>query len=95
MATERCEIDLQSDKIKKHLLGRYQNIGIDVYETEPPLPAAHALLAAPKAWGNARVVLSAKKKGAEVLAPIDAATAQLQLIFSLLLTISLFVASVI
>lgn len=54
-----------------------------------------ALLAAPKAWQNARTVLSAKKKGAEVLGPVDAATAQLQLIFSLLLTISLFVAAVI
>lgn len=53
------------------------------------------LLAVPKAWSNARTVLSAKKSGVEVLAPIDAATAQLQLIFSLLLTISLFVASVI
>ena len=52
-----------------------------------------ALLAAPKAWQNARIVLSAKEKGAEVLAPIDAATAQLQLMFSLLLTVSLFVAS--
>ena len=49
----------------------------------------------PKAWQNARTVLSAKKKGVQVLAPVDAATAQLQLIFSLLLTISLFVASVI
>ena len=54
-----------------------------------------ALLAAPKAWKNARTVLSAKKKGVEVLAPIDAETAQLQLIFSLLLTISLFVAAAI
>jgi 1,4-dihydroxy-2-naphthoate octaprenyltransferase len=53
------------------------------------------LLAIPKAWQNARTVLSAKKKGVQVLAPVDAATAQLQLIFSLLLTISLFVASVI
>ena len=53
------------------------------------------LLAVPKAWSNARTVLSAKKSGVEVLAPIDAATAQLQLIFSLLLTISLFVASVV
>jgi 1,4-dihydroxy-2-naphthoate octaprenyltransferase len=51
------------------------------------------LLAVPKAWQNARTVLSAKKKGAQVLAPVDAATAQLQLIFSLLLTISLFVAA--
>ena len=53
------------------------------------------LLAIPKAWQNARTVLSAKKKGVQVLAPVDAATAQLQLIFSLLLTVSLFVASVI
>lgn len=52
------------------------------------------LLAAPKAWRNARTVLSAKKKGVEVLAPVDAETAQLQLIFSLLLAVSLFVASV-
>ena len=51
------------------------------------------LLAVPKAWQNARAVLSAKKKGEEVLAPIDAATAQLQLMFSLLLAVSLFVAS--
>ena len=51
------------------------------------------LLAAPKAWQNARIVMSAKKKGAEVLAPIDAATAQLQLIFSLLLAVSLFAAA--
>lgn len=53
------------------------------------------LLAAPKAWQNARIVMSAKKKGAEVLAPIDAATAQLQLIFSLLLAVSLFAAAII
>ena len=53
------------------------------------------LLAAPKAWQNARIVMSAKKKGAEVLAPIDAATAQLQLIFSLLLAVSLFAATLI
>ena len=52
------------------------------------------LLAAPKAWKNARAVLSAKKKGTGVLAPIDAETAQLQLIFSLLLAVSLFVAAV-
>ena len=54
-----------------------------------------SLLAAPKAWKNARTVLSAGKKGVEVLAPVDAETAQLQLIFSLLLTISLFMASAI
>ena len=53
------------------------------------------LLAAPKAWQNARIVMSAKKKGAEVLASIDAATAQLQLIFSLLLAVSLFAAAII
>lgn len=53
-----------------------------------------ALLAAPKAWKNAHTVLSAKKKGTELLAPIDTETAQLQLIFSLLLTISLFIAAV-
>lgn len=53
------------------------------------------LLAAPTAWQNARTVLSVRKKGVEVLASVDAATAQLQLIFSLLLAVSLFVASVI
>lgn len=53
------------------------------------------LLAVPKAWQNARTVLSAKEKGAEVLGPVDAGTAQLQLIFSLLLTVSLFVATLV
>lgn len=59
-----------------------------------PIYSLVVLLAAPKAWKNARAVLSAKKKGSEVLATIDADTAQLQLIFSLLLAVSLFVASV-
>lgn len=59
-----------------------------------PIYSLVVLLAAPKAWKNARAVLSAKKKGSEVLAMIDADTAQLQLIFSLLLAVSLFVASV-
>lgn len=60
-----------------------------------PWTSLIVLLAAPKAWQNARIVMSAKKKGAEVLAPIDAATAQLQLIFSLLLAVSLFAATLI
>lgn len=51
------------------------------------------LLAAPKAWKVARIVLGAKKKGTGVLASIDAETAQLQLVFSLLLAGSLFVAA--
>ena len=51
------------------------------------------LLALPKAWKCARVVLDSPKKGMETLAMHDAATSQLQLIFSLLLAVSLFVAA--
>lgn len=53
-----------------------------------------ALLAFPKARANALAVRKARKEGVEKLGMMDAATAQLQLIFSLLLTISLFVAAV-
>lgn len=49
------------------------------------------LLALPKAWKCARVVLDSPKKGMETLVMHDAATSQLQLMFSLLLAVSLFV----
>ncbi len=52
------------------------------------------LLAFPKARANALVVRKARKQGTESLSMMDAATAQLQLIFSLLLAMSLFVAAV-
>lgn len=51
------------------------------------------LLALPKAWSNTRTMWSARKEGIKNIAPLDEATAQLQLIFSLLLAISLFTAS--
>ena len=50
-------------------------------------------LALPKAWQCARTVLNVKKTGLEPIAMFDAATSQLQLIFSLLLAASLFVAA--
>ena len=49
------------------------------------------LFALPKAWKCARVVLDSPKKGMETLNMMDAATSQLQLMFSLLLAVSLFV----
>ena len=51
------------------------------------------LFALPKAWRCARVVLDSPKKGMETLVMHDAATSQLQLLFSLLLAVSLFVAA--
>ena len=53
------------------------------------------LLALPKAWKCARVVLDSPKKGMETLNMMDAATSQLQLMFSLLLAVSLFVGAAI
>ena len=50
-------------------------------------------LALPKAWQRARTVLNVKKTGLEPIAMFDAATSQLQLMFSLLLAASLFVAA--
>lgn len=50
-------------------------------------------LALPKAWQCARTVLNVKKTGLEPIAMFDAATSQLQLMFSLLLAASLFVAA--
>ena len=49
------------------------------------------LLAFPKARANARTVRNARKQGSEALNMMDAATSQLQLMFSLLLAVSLFV----
>lgn len=51
------------------------------------------LLALPKAWQCARTVLNVKKTGLEPIAMFDAETSQLQLMFSLLLATSLFVAA--
>ncbi len=53
------------------------------------------LFALPKAWKCARVVLDSPKKGMETLVMHDAATSQLQLMFSLLLAASLFVGAAI
>ncbi len=53
------------------------------------------LFALPKAWKCARVVLDSPKKGMETLVMHDAATSQLQLMFSLLLAVSLFVGAAI
>lgn len=53
------------------------------------------LFALPKAWKCARVVLDSPKKGMETLNMMDAATSQLQLMFSLLLAVSLFVGAAI
>lgn len=55
-----------------------------------PIYSVITLLALPKAWSNSRIMLSARKKGIENIAPLDEATAQLQLVFSLLLAVSLF-----
>ena len=51
------------------------------------------LLALPKAWQCARTVLNVKKTGLEPIAMFDAATSQLQLMFSVLLAASLFAAA--
>jgi len=53
------------------------------------------LLAFPKARANARTVRNARKQGSEALNMMDAATSQLQLMFSLLLAVSLFVGAAI
>lgn len=53
------------------------------------------LFALPKAWKCARIVLDSPKKGMETLVMHDAATSQLQLMFSLLLAVSLFVGAAI
>ena len=51
------------------------------------------LLALPKAWQCARTVLNVKNTGLEPITMFDAATSQLQLMFSLLLAASLFAAA--
>ena len=58
-----------------------------------PWHSVIVLFALPKAWRCARVVLDSPKKGMETLVMHDAATSQLQLLFSLLLAVSLFVAA--
>lgn len=54
-----------------------------------PLYSIVTLLAMPQAWKCARIMLAAKEKGLGSIAPLDEATAKLQSIFSILLTISL------
>ncbi len=58
-----------------------------------PLYSLIALLALPKALGNARIMWAARKTGLDGIAMLDEATAQLQLVFGLLLAVSLFVAA--
>ena len=58
-----------------------------------PWHSVIVLFALPKAWRCARVVLDSPKKGMETLVMHDAATSQLQFLFSLLLAVSLFVAA--
>ena len=54
-----------------------------------PWLALAVLLSAPLAYGNAREVLSFREKGNEALARVDEKTAQLQMLFSILLIIGL------
>lgn len=89
------------------LLGKRASINLYVFEVYLPFVLLIAtvccgwlpwhslivLLAFPKARANALVVRNARKKGPEALHMMDAATSQLQLIFSLLLAVSLFAAA--
>lgn len=58
-----------------------------------PLPALAALLALPKAWNSSRRMLAAKADNPDTIASLDVATAQLQSVFSILLTVSLFIST--
>ena len=87
------------------LLGKRASINLYVFEVYFPFVLVIAticcgwlpwyslivLLAFPKARANARTVRNARKQGSEALNMMDAATSQLQLMFSLLLAVSLFV----
>ena len=89
------------------LLGKRASINLYVFEVYFPFVLVIAtvccgwlpwyslivLLAFPKARANARTVRSSRKQGNECLNMMDAATSQLQLMFSLLLAVSLFVAA--
>ena len=89
------------------LLGKRASINLYVFEVYFPFVLVIAtvccgwlpwyslivLLAFPKARANARTVRSSRKLGNECLNMMDAATSQLQLMFSLLLAVSLFVAA--
>lgn len=91
------------------LLGKRASINLYVFEVYFPFVLVIAtvccgwlpwyslivLLAFPKARANARTVRSSRKQGNECLNMMDAATSQLQLMFSLLLAVSLFVAAAI
>lgn len=89
------------------LLGKRASINLYVFEVYFPFVLVIAtvccgwlpwyslivLLAFPKARANACTVRSSRKLGNECLNMMDAATSQLQLMFSLLLAVSLFVAA--
>ena len=89
------------------LLGKRASINLYVFEVYFPFVLVIAtvccgwlpwyslivLLAFPKARANARTVRSSRKLGNECLNMMDAATSQLQLMFSLLLAVSLFMAA--
>lgn len=89
------------------LLGKRASINLYVFEVYFPFVLVIAtvccgwlpwyslivLLAFPKARANAHTVRSSRKLGNECLNMMDAATSQLQLMFSLLLAVSLFVAA--
>ena len=91
------------------LLGKRASINLYVFEVYFPFVLVIAtvccgwlpwyslivLLAFPKARANARTVRSSRKLGNECLNMMDAATSQLQLMFSLLLAVSLFVGAAI
>ena len=91
------------------LLGKRASINLYVFEVYFPFVLVIAticcgwlpwyslivLLAFPKARANARTVRNARKQGSEALNMMDAATSQLQLMFSLLLAVSLFVGAAI
>lgn len=56
-----------------------------------PLPGAICLFAAPKAFANIKQALKYKERGIEAMTMLDLASAQLQLMFSGLLTIGLII----
>ncbi len=63
-----------------------------VFGLFPPL-ALVALLALPLAWGNVRMMDRSSREDTSVISLLDERTAQLQLVFSLLLSLSLVISS--
>ncbi len=57
-----------------------------------PWTTSLALLSLPVAWGNARTMLRSRREGTGAIATLDEGTAQLQLLFSLLLVVAFVVA---